>query len=239
MAESEVCVSSGYSRTIICLANSRKMSGRCVAGRTVRTNNFGEWIRPVSARPDKELSAYDRHYDGRAQLEPALLDVIQIEFLGQDAHQFQPENHLIDDKIYWRFSRRATFAEAVRAVDPPQANLWGLSLDSSYHGEFDRVLLNDAPSFNCSLRLVKVDDLRIRVCAESANFGDMKKRFRGYFSHFGHQYALTITDPIIGDQYLTRPKGLYSVGTALLCVSLGEPYKGYAYKLIAGVILPP
>ena len=67
------------------------MSGRCVAGKTVKHDSFGEWIRPVSSRPDKELSAYDRHYDGRTQAEPALLDVIQIEFLGKIAHQYQPE----------------------------------------------------------------------------------------------------------------------------------------------------
>ena len=99
--------------------------------------------------------------------------------------------------------------------------------------------LNDAPSFNCSLRLVKVHDLRIRVCAESANFGDMKKKFRGYFTYRGYEYALTITDPTIEGQYLSQPEGSYAVGTAALCVSLGEPYMGHAYKLIAGVILPP
>ena len=120
---------SGYPKTIICLANSRKMSGRCVAGKTVSANRDGDRIRPVSARPEKELSAYDRHYDDSAQPEPALLDVIDIMFAGTDTHPYQPENHVIDDKLYWGLSRRATYTDALRALDPIQPDLWGLSLE--------------------------------------------------------------------------------------------------------------
>jgi putative nucleic acid modification protein with dual OB domain len=123
----ESAVPSGYAATIICLANSRKLSGRCVAGKMVSTNKFGEWIRPVSSRPEKELSAFDRHYEGTAQLEPALLDIIEIDFLGKDPHPYQPENHLIDDKVYWGLARRANFSEALQVVDPIQPSLWGLS----------------------------------------------------------------------------------------------------------------
>ena len=231
---------SGYTETILCLANSRKLSGRCVAGKKVGANKFGEWIRPVSSRPEKELSAFDRHYEGTAQpLEPALLDVIEIDFLAYDPHPYQPENHLIDDRIYWGLARRANFSEALRAVDPLQPNLWGLSPDSSYHGMYDRVPLADAPSFNCSLKLVEVSDLRIRINAEQENFGNAKKMARGYFHYSGQGYALMITDPVIADQYLPQSPGWFSIGSALICVSLGEPWKGHAYKLIAGVILPP
>ena len=168
-----------------------------------------------------------------------MLDVIEIEFLGHDAHPYQPENHLIEDKTYWGLSRRAAYAEALRAVDPIQPHLWGLSPDSSYHGRYDRVPLADAPAFNSSLRLVKVDDLRIRVRAESVIFENMKKKLRGYFTYSGNQYGIMITDPIIENQYLSMAENTYDVGAALLCVSLGEPYQGHAYKLIAGVILSP
>jgi hypothetical protein len=229
----------GETKTIICLANSRKMSGRCVAGREILPGGFGDWIRPVSSRSDKELSAVDRHYESTPRPEPALLDVIEIDFLRHDPHPYQPENYLIDDGIYWRLSRKANFAEAVRALDPKQSHLWGLSRDTSYHGQRDRVPLADAPSFNSSLRLVRVSDLRIRVLAESAGFGNMKKKLRGYFTYSHFQYGIMITDPIIENDYLRRPQDTYQVGDALLCVSLGEPFDGYAYKLIAGVILPP
>jgi hypothetical protein len=93
--------------------------------------------------------------------------------------------------------------------------------------------------FGYYLRLIAVDDLAIRVRAESAAFGNMKKKLRGYFTYLGNLYALTITDPTIEGNFLSRPEDTYPVGSALLCVSLGEPYNAYAYKLIASVILPP
>jgi hypothetical protein len=37
-------------KRIVCLANSRKMSGRCLAGRELINGLPGGWVRPVSAR---------------------------------------------------------------------------------------------------------------------------------------------------------------------------------------------
>jgi hypothetical protein len=65
-----------YTKTIICLANSRKRSGRCVAGKEIVAGKIGGWIRPISARPAGELSEGERRLDNGQ--EPKLLDVIQI-----------------------------------------------------------------------------------------------------------------------------------------------------------------
>ena len=51
-----------YMKRIICLANSRKMSGRCVAGFEIGADRIGEWIRPVSDRPSEEISLADRRF---------------------------------------------------------------------------------------------------------------------------------------------------------------------------------
>ena len=226
-----------YNLAIVCFANSRKKLGRCVAGKIRHGNGtFGEWIRPVGNHGDKALSAHDTRYEG--SIDPSLLDIMNITFLQKDPHDHQPENHLIDPNFYWERLEKITFSRATGALDPPQSDLWGLSSDTSYHGRFDRVPLADAAAFNYSLRLIAVEDLTVRVCVESANFGDMKKKLRGYFTYAKHNYALMVTDPVRESIYLPQAENTYNIGSAILCISLGEPYNGYAYKLIAGVILP-
>ena len=43
-------------KRIVCLANSRKLHGRCVAGREWDGDRVGPWLRPVSARAGQAVS---------------------------------------------------------------------------------------------------------------------------------------------------------------------------------------
>ena len=62
--------------TVVCLANSRKHGGRCVAGKVIGEPGGPYWIRPVSARPDGSLSLGEiRLPDGTL---PQPLDIIQV-----------------------------------------------------------------------------------------------------------------------------------------------------------------
>jgi len=47
---------STWTRTIVCLAASRKYSGYCVAGREMAGGTCGEWVRPVSRSEFAELT---------------------------------------------------------------------------------------------------------------------------------------------------------------------------------------
>ncbi|HXF07312.1 MAG TPA: hypothetical protein VNK45_02110 [Candidatus Acidoferrales bacterium] len=49
-------------------------------------------------------------------------------------------------------------------------------------------------------------------------------------------YHLWVTDPIYERAYLARSDGDYGIGESFVTVSLGEPHKGYCYKLIAAII---
>ncbi len=51
-----------YTKMIVCLANSRKLSGRCIAGKEKTAEGIGGWVRPVSKRPTGKVSEYDRMY---------------------------------------------------------------------------------------------------------------------------------------------------------------------------------
>ena len=74
---------------IICLANSRKRSGRCIAGKIIDSN---KWIRPVSSRESEEISEEERRYkDGQM---PKLLDIISIPVKFRKPTLHQKENYL-------------------------------------------------------------------------------------------------------------------------------------------------
>lgn len=225
-----------YSKTIICLANSRKIAGRCVAGKEIGGDNIGPWIRPISGRPTGELSEEDRRFE-KGQ-DPKLLDVIRIPMIEARPHSFQTENHLIDDGYYWTKEREASWDELEAALDPKGGPLWDNS-SSSYNGLRDRVEEAAANQLGNSLRLIEVSDLKILVAVEGAEFGNAKRKVRGHFTFNGAQYWLSLTDPVVERQYLAGKDGEFKVGHAILCISLGEPYSGYAYKLIAGVFVKP
>src|SRR4051812_18582697 len=96
-----------YSKTLICFANSRKTSGRCVAGKEVGpVNSIAGWVRPISDRAAGEVSEDERRFqDGK---DPQLLDIISIPMRAPRPHGFQTENHLIDSGFYWTLVGRAT-----------------------------------------------------------------------------------------------------------------------------------
>jgi hypothetical protein len=67
------------------------------------------------------LSHLDRQFRGGA--EPALLDVTDIDMLGKASHPYQPENHTIDEREYWRRVRRASFNGARSTVPRPRPTI--------------------------------------------------------------------------------------------------------------------
>jgi hypothetical protein len=58
-----------YFFEIVCLANSRKHSGRCVAGQIIGGPRSGTWVRPVSARRAAQISAAESRLANGAWLE--------------------------------------------------------------------------------------------------------------------------------------------------------------------------
>ena len=224
-------MSDKYEKQILCLANSRKPFGRCVAGK----EKSGVWIRPVSARPGGELSTQDRQFgDGG---DPQVGDILYVPLLGSQTHAYQVENHLINGSDRWRFQRKATWEEVISVLDQVSGDLWGTG-SSSYYGLNDRVTLNEAANLGESLKLILVEDLVIISHIEGGSLYPAKRRIRGNFSVNSFEYRLSITDPGLENTYSSGVDGEFNVGKAALCISLSEPLDGVAYKLIAGMILP-
>ncbi len=220
-------------KRLVCLANSRKEGDRCIAGKEILSDGrIGGWVRPVSDREDEAVSAGERQYQDGS--EPHLLDVLDLPVLAARQKGYQKENWLLDPQRRWRKVRRLGAQALGRLADPP-GPLW-VNGFSTQHGHNDRLPVARALSLDSSLRLIRVTALRLDVIAPRAAQGDFKRRIKALFRYAGEEYRLWVTDPQYEETYLNRPNNTYTLGECYLTVSLGEPYQGHAYKLIAAII---
>jgi len=226
---------------IICLANSRKMQGWCVAG--LKTDGTG-WIRPVAAGGgDGTLHTADcRLPDGS---EPQLLDVIQIGCAEAKPQPHQPENQRLS-RTPWRFvSRPAPNAvpETVRSLLLGSL-VKGPLLLGNFGDKRDYGVLCRTPAAS-SLALVAPQNLH--WCIQAGWRGN--RQTKAVFNLTHTPYSLSVTDPVWAQRLAHLPNGLYpreaaSVGTSeqiLFTISLSEPleWNNHCYKLVAGVIVLP
>ena len=218
------------SKKIVCLANSRKISGRCLAGKVIETN---EWIRPVSNRDTEEISEEERRYKNGQM--PQLLDIINIQIKEHKPKLFQNENYLIDDGFYWE-KIDCYNEDMMNLLDTPN-DLWGTQ-SSSYQGCNDRIPENIANNYSNSLYLIKPQSLNIIVREEGREFGTPKRKVRAEFTYNNTKYCFPITDPIVESNYLSGENGDFTldIENIFLCLSIGLPYNNYCYKFVASII---
>ncbi len=220
-------------KRIVCLANSRKMAGRCIAGREWNEEQkVGKWVRPVSARDNQEVSEYERQYEDGS--DPRVLDIIDIPVLNPQPKNFQTENWLLDPDYYWEKAGKLTPYDLSEFVDI-STPLW-IDGQSTYHGRNDKIPLESAKSVSDSLRLVHVEQLNLSVFKPGEAFGNSKRRVQGHFRHADTGYKLWVTDPVYEQEYLAKLDGTYEIGECYVTISLGEPYDEACYKLIAAII---
>jgi len=220
-------------KKLVCLANSRKHSGRCIAGKEVLDEGYGPWIRPVSARQTAEISEEERRYqDG---VLPTVLDVMTVPIIGPAPHLYQAENVVIDAGRYWVKDGELPWSAVEDLVDRP-TSVW-TSGESSYYGLNDRVRLQDASELCNSLMLIKPDALSIEVVTEGAEFHNPRRKVRASFTYHDTHYLLNVTDPAAEKSLLAMPNAVHPMRNTYLCISLGEVFTdGYCYKLVAAVI---
>ncbi len=219
---------------IVCLANSRKLAGRCVAGREWTATGAGRWVRPVSERSHQEVSEYERQYEDGS--DPRVLDIVDVPVLDACPKGYQSENWLLDSHHYWSKAGEFSPFELERLLDPP-GRLW-INGYHTFNGSNDKIPDELMCRVSSSLRLIRVDALELRVFAPGEAFGNAKRRVQGRFEHAGDRYALWVTDPGYERGYLSKLDGSYEIGPCYLTVSLGEPYEGSCYKLLAAIVEP-
>jgi hypothetical protein len=224
-----------YTKTIVCLANSKKFgSGRCVAGREVVPKAFGDWVRPVSARPSQEVSEEERQYENGQ--DPRVLDIIAVEMIRAQPEHHQQENQLIDPDYHWVNKGTVTWSQLQSAVEDAGGPLWINGYHSS-NGINDGVPEQEARALPRSLYLVRPKGLIVTVAMEPGYGGKPPKRTtRARFKLRGVDYRFAVTDPVISREL---DFGDTPFPDAVLCVSLpAEAVGGKCYKLVATVITP-
>jgi hypothetical protein len=222
---------------LCCLANSRKLSGRCVAG----IDFVGKrWVRLVSREKTRELKYW--HYQLPAPyLHTRVLDLLKVEVHRACPECHHPEDHLIAGSK-WQLVKRPARAdllilrEKLRPYLCQQPYLFGTPEDRLPFADIQKTA---APA---SLAVIRVDNLCWRIYEKDGN-----RRNRARFVYHDTTYDLSVTDPIWEEKLAALPVGIHrpektgiAPGAEIWIVSsLGEPYQGDCYKLAATVIAWP
>lgn len=222
-------------KKIILLANSRKISGRCLAGKDFADKN--KWLRPISERPSEEISEEERRYENGFM--PNLLDIIQICFKNESPKLFQKENIIIDDKYYWEKKGEFSISDLKSLCDNPN-ELWINNFDKGYNYKNNCITEQDANLLNNSLYLITPQTLSLIVEKEWPDEKYSKRKVKAKFEFNNIVYIIAVTDPIIEKKYLGLNDGIYKISNPenniFMCVSLSLPFENFCYKLIASII---
>lgn len=224
-----------YAKNLVCLAASRKTGGLCVAGKCIDTKErVKEWIRPVTSHADGTLLEQAVRYVSGGS--PALLDILQIQFIRPQPHGHQIENHLIDPSVPWKKVGQFAVTLIDELVDDP-SEIW-IDGSSSSYGLNDTLSEAEAAKMGSSLLFIPPDKLSLTVNIEYPSQEYRRKKVRARIGYGRKQYVLAVTDPLFEGPYLLKDVGDYPLPAShyRLCVSLTEAFQGKCYKLVAGIV---
>lgn len=207
---------------IICLANSYKHHGRCLAGINL---NSGEWIRPVSTLEDGKLPLDDSH----TKVDRIwLLDIIDIPIDRSQKLGYEVENcgyrHLP-----WRIIDKATVTDLLSYCE-----------DTLLYPQFDRAIPYEYLRQQSPLRTLQLIEVKSLRC-----YKDDRNKAKGRI--LDEKYNLIHTDISITDPLMLKKLDYQESYTChgLICLSLSQPWQKSpqdelkCYRLIAGVIQLP
>jgi hypothetical protein len=216
---------------LVCLANSKKLGARCIAGKEWSTPEHS-WIRPVSdvehgAVPESACQL--RGTSPQRGLRP--LDIVRVELQGMPSPQEHPEDRLLGPSAWVH----------VGTIDPDQLSSFVDSPDTIIPMDPDASRTDHLGSayvlahpLRRSLWLIEVPALKL-VWKE----GNDGPKWYAEFWYRNTTYRLKVTDTFFLD--LLEQQGTLREGARPerhLCISIGVYYakmEAY-YKLVAAVL---
>ncbi|MGB0880525.1 MAG: dual OB domain-containing protein [Polaribacter sp.] len=208
---------------LLCLANSYKKGGRCIAGILLDDNNIPilknnkpRWIRPICKTNYGQVPNYlcDKILP---------LDIIQINDTNHVGIGYQSENTTFDES-------------QILIIDKANKNI----LDDLYaethliFGNRGKALPEDTiKKIDHSLILVNSSDFKI---VEKEYEEKEYPQIRLNFTYNNNFYDFPITDPIFLKKYDKDKSVLDKIENIDIVVSLSVPFKNWYYKLVATIL---
>lgn len=209
----------------ICLANSFKEGGRCVAGIEINNNNeirmkgvHPKWIRPVCNSLHGEIET-------NLVVHLRILDIVEIDTTG-----FPDDNNYQSENVY--FSENSL--KIIGRYDLEKLKSFSNTRNLIFNNRNKSVSEYEIESLSYSLMLVNIK--QFEVIRKTYEDNKSKPQCRLIFTYNNNQYDFPITDPSFLHRFQNKPDLLKPGKEILLCVSLGIEWQGWHYKLVAGII---
>lgn len=210
-------------KRIVCLANSYKNGGRCLAGIEVEmignnvsvvTNNGNpRWIRPVGSDSSVGIPECEVGY-----FRP--MDILEVDMISSNPTGAHNEN-ILYRSIKKVSNLSKTNNNLSHLCDRTHSLIFGNRGKAVPCDKFDDI--------GYSLMMIKPENPRFYITENYTG----KQQSRVAFSYKGNNYDLVITDV----DFLNNPlEGSFNTGEFYLTLSLGVCCDGWHFKLVSGVI---
>ena len=212
----------------ICLANSYKYGGRCLAGIEIvfdaqrkpiivhHPDGRPRWIRPVSNTADGAITTEVANGIELFSL-VKISDVVPC-----------PNNPHNEDVKYSKLQYQNGFFIK-------NDELLCLCIDNKHQNVFyssgKAVPATMIEVLDYSLMLIRLDKAQAYIDEERE-----KSKYRMKFSYYGTNYDFPITDPFFLDEFKKDPERFSDLQNVYLTLSLGMEFEGFHFKLVAAVL---
>ena len=214
----------------ICLANSYKRGGRCVAGVEIDIDADNRWSvrkdttgKPIWIRPIDRHTEYGEIPEGVAHFLPLLSVVRLTDVIPCPQHAHSEDVYF---KSMYSIGKVLPYPEVMQqladCVHPVlfYDSEYSISIDAYNRGDYSLMLIHPE-SFSFHLDPTKA-----------------RAKYFMTFRYNGVTYDFTVTDPYFYAYINQNPEALENLTDAYLVLSLGLEYEGRHHKLIAAVIIP-
>lgn len=215
----------------ICLANSYKRGGRCVAGVEIVLDRNGGWEpvlnedgRPRWIRPIAQTTYGEIPNSVAENIE--MLSVVKLTHVVPCPEQAHAEN------VYYSQLKPCNNYK-VQQASSTMNQLVDTKHQRIFHNKRNAVSAELLAGVNYSLMLIHPDKASAYRDEDSDN-----PKTRMKFTYHGTEYDFPITDPAFLDEFEREPERYDNIPDVYLALSLGLEFHGWHYKLVAGVIIP-